>query len=159
LEKYAVHCGGGRNHRTGLYDAILIKDNHLAFGAQSKEALRFTPTEAVFHARRFVRELQQQGELKHDVMIEIELDNLEALESVLSAQPDIVLLDNMTLEQLSSAVQLRNALQSRTELEASGGVRLNTVRGIAETGVNRISCGALTHSAINFDVALDWSSV
>lgn len=87
---------------------------------------------------------------------EIEVDSLDAFEATLAAIPHIILLDNMSLAQLREAVTRRNAVGSSTQLEASGGVRLDTIRPIAETGVERISCGALTHSAINFDVALDW---
>jgi nicotinate-nucleotide pyrophosphorylase (carboxylating) len=153
LEKYAVRCGGGWNHRTGLYDAILIKDNHLAFVG---EQIHASPADAAQQARRFVAELMSRGELSHSLLIEIELDSLHDFETVLAAQPDIILLDNMSLAMLSEAVSRRNALHSTTQLEASGGVRLSTIRAIAETGVDRISCGALTHSAVNFDVALDW---
>jgi nicotinate-nucleotide pyrophosphorylase (carboxylating) len=157
LEKYAVRYGGGHNHRAGLYDAILIKDNHLALGAQLNAAQRYSPAQAVTVAQQFVTQMQSRGELKHDVLIEIELDELDELEAVLAAGPDIVLLDNLPPARLREAVARRNAAGSRVELEASGGVRLETVRAIAESGVDRISCGALTHSAVNFDVALDWN--
>jgi nicotinate-nucleotide pyrophosphorylase (carboxylating) len=155
LEKYAVCCGGGHNHRTGLFDAILIKDNHLALG-QQLGAEKFTPAQAVVHAKKFVERMRRESPNIGDPLIEIELDRLDDFEAVLSAGPDIVLLDNMPQEMLREAVGRRNAAGSKTELEASGGVRLETVRAIAETGVDRISCGALTHSAVNFDVALDW---
>ena len=154
LEKFAVRCGGGFNHRTGLFDAVLIKDNHLALGAESAEG-HFTPAEAVVRARSFVRGMLADsgaGEL----MIEIEVDSLEQLEQVLPAEPEIVLLDNMSLGELESAVRLRNSLAPTVQLEASGGVRLEAVSQIAATGVERISTGALTHSAIALDVALDW---
>lgn len=158
LEKYAVRCGGGHNHRTGLYDAILIKDNHLALGSQLAANERFTPANAVNHTREFVRQMQQAVATPgKELLIEIELDRLDDFEAVLAAGPDIVLLDNMPLEMLRDAVARRNAAASPTQLEASGGVRLETVRAIAETGIDRISCGALTHSAVNFDVALDWA--
>jgi nicotinate-nucleotide pyrophosphorylase (carboxylating) len=152
LEKYAVGCGGGHNHRTGLFDAVLIKDNHLALGSQLSAASRFTPATAVVHAREFLRQMLPSA----NPLVEIELDRLDDFEAVLAAQPDIVLLDNMPLDKLREAVARRTAAGSAVELEASGGVRLETVRAIAETGVQRISCGALTHSAVNFDVALDW---
>lgn len=155
LEKYAVRCGGGHNHRTGLFDAILIKDNHLALGRQLGTE-KFTPAQAVLHARNFVAQMRHESPVIGEPLIEIELDRLDDFETVLAAGPDIVLLDNMSSEKLREAVARRNAVGSRTELEASGGVRLETVRAIAETGVERISCGALTHSAVNFDVALDW---
>ncbi len=160
LEKYAVHCGGGHNHRTGLYDAILIKDNHLAFGREEQGAASYTPAEAVRKAKAF---LAQQAAASGPpagadslMIVEIEVDSLAQLREVLPEQPDIVLLDNMPLEMLKEAVALRNAGSWKCELEASGGVNLQTVRAIAETGVERISAGALTHSAISLDVALDW---
>ncbi|MDR0327174.1 MAG: carboxylating nicotinate-nucleotide diphosphorylase [Planctomycetaceae bacterium] len=149
LEKYAVHCGGGRNHRTGLFDAILIKDNHLALGRQ--EGTPFSPAEAVLRAKDFLR--QQFAELP---MVEIEVDTLEQLREVLPVEPDIVLLDNMTLSQLAEAVRIRNSLQPGVQLEASGGITLETVRSVAETGVERISSGALTHAAVSLDFGLDW---
>jgi nicotinate-nucleotide pyrophosphorylase (carboxylating) len=147
LEKYAVRCGGGHNHRTGLYDAILIKDNHLA--------LSETPAAAVLRVRRFLETLPDNVTTKHG-LVEVEVDSIEQLQDALPAQPDIVLLDNMSLDQLRQCVALRNKLAPQIELEASGGVNLQTVRGIAETGVERISVGALTHSATWFDVGLDW---
>lgn len=170
LEKYAVHCGGGRNHRTGLFDAVLIKDNHLALGKQlSSTSLRdgipatesqakFTPAEAVLRARRFVQESLAGDPRAVSMIVEIEVDSLEQLAQVLPANPDIVLLDNMSPAMLREAVTLRNQLAPSIELEASGGVNLKTVRGIAETGVERISVGALTHSAVSLDVALDWQT-
>jgi nicotinate-nucleotide pyrophosphorylase (carboxylating) len=160
LEKYAVHCGGGHNHRTGLYDAILIKDNHLAFGREQSGGATFSPADAVRRARAFLAQ-QGAGEAPRggpdpQMLIEIEVDSLAQLLEVLTEQPDIVLLDNMTSEMLREAVAIRNASGCRAELEASGGVNLQSVRSIAETGVDRISIGALTHSAANLDIALDW---
>lgn len=146
LEKYAVRCGGGRNHRTGLFDAILIKDNHLALRQG-----QFSPAEAVRQARRY---LQQIG--RPEALVEIEVDRLEQLEEVLTAGPDVVLLDNMSPTELRQAVARRNAISPQVALEASGGVRLETVRQIAQTGVERISVGALTHSAQSLDLGLDW---
>ncbi|RMF44042.1 MAG: carboxylating nicotinate-nucleotide diphosphorylase [Planctomycetota bacterium] len=152
LEKYAARTGGAHNHRLGLYDAVLIKDNHLACRARGTgQAL--TPQQAVEVARRFV---QEQTPRKRPIAIEIEVDSLEQLASALQARPDIVLLDNMLPETLRAAVQLRNSTAPEVELEASGGVRLETVRSIAETGVDRISIGALTHSPISVDLGLDW---
>lgn len=156
LEKYAVRCGGGHNHRLGLYDAVLIKDNHLALGRQHEVGANYTPSQAVEQARKFVKTYLEHDP-RSDMMIEVEVDSLEQLKEVLPASPDIVLLDNMSCEQLREAVVIRNALQPTTELEASGGINLSTVRGVAETGVDRISSGALTHSAICLDVALDWT--
>jgi nicotinate-nucleotide pyrophosphorylase (carboxylating) len=157
LEKYAVRTGGGHNHRLGLQDAVLIKDNHLALGGSLAGAEQYSPAEAVRKTRQFIAEAQASGELSHALLVEIELDRLDTFEAVLSAGPDVVLLDNMPLAMLREAVALRNATGLSIELEASGGVRLETIRGIAEAGVERISCGALTHSAVNFDVALDWA--
>jgi nicotinate-nucleotide pyrophosphorylase (carboxylating) len=165
LEKYAVHCGGGTNHRTGLFDAILIKDNHLALGRQhfAKQGAGeggFTPAEAVRHAKAFIADQKLRRDIAQSdsppMIVEVEVDSLEQLRQVLPETPDIVLLDNMGPPQLADAVAIRNQLAPTVELEASGGVRLKTVRGIAESGVDRISCGALTHSAIAMDVALDW---
>lgn len=153
LEKYAVRCGGGCNHRTGLFDAVLIKDNHLAIVAgQGPAAL--SPAEAVALARKRLPEMVP--DVGAEMIVEVEVDSLEQLDQVLPQTPDIVLLDNMSTDQLSSAVAKRNAAGAATQLEASGGVNLQTVRGIAQTGVDRISVGALTHSAISLDVALDW---
>jgi len=154
LEKYAVRCGGGWNHRGGLNKAVLIKDNHLALGAQASDhATRFTPAEAVVRARRFADE---RGDL--DMLIEVEVDTLDQFDAVLPARPDIVLLDNMGAAQLREAVGRRNAFDPAIELEASGGVNLATVQAIAESGVERISVGALTHSAVALDFGLDWAS-
>jgi nicotinate-nucleotide pyrophosphorylase (carboxylating) len=151
LEKYAVRCGGGYNHRTGLFDAILIKDNHLALAAE----VNLTPAGAVRRARDFLAQLDAQY-LDRAMLVEIEIDRLGQLDDVLAAGPDIVLLDNMSREELRSAVQRRNERTPSVELEASGGVNLETIRAIGETGVDRISVGALTHSAVSLDVALDW---
>ena len=155
LEKYAVRCGGGNNHRTGLYDAVLIKDNHLALGllATERRQTRFTPAEAVRRARRFV---EKHAAAEKSTIIEIEVDTLEQLEEVLPAGPDIVLLDNMAPDQLRLAVAIRDKADSAIELEASGGVNLDSVVDIAASGVDRISVGALTHSAISLDLGLDW---
>ena len=143
LEKYAVRMGGGTNHRIGLYDAILIKDNHIAgVGGDVRKAV----------------ELARAYPGNAGLSVEVEVDTLEQLERVLPAKPEIVLLDNMSLEQLRFAVARRNAIAPATKLEASGGVNFTTVRSIAETGVERISVGALTHSAMAADIALDYLS-
>jgi nicotinate-nucleotide pyrophosphorylase (carboxylating) len=155
-EKYAVRCGGGWNHRTGLFDAVLIKDNHLALAAQCPDAPARTPAEAVPAAREFLRNMLPDAAAADAMIIEIEVDTLAQFEQVLPQQPDIILLDNMTLDELRTAVSLRNRSGSHVQLEASGGVNLTTVRGIAETGVDRISVGALTHSASVLDLGLDW---
>jgi len=151
LEKYAVRCGGGSNHRTGLFDAVLIKDNHLALA----EADGVSPAEAVRRARAFLHETAAQRG-GNELLVEVEIDRLELLDGALAAGPDIVLLDNMVPDQLREAVARRDAQASSVELEASGGVTLQTVRSIAESGVDRISVGELTHSAPALDVALDW---
>lgn len=144
LEKYAVRCGGGHNHRMGLYDGILIKDNHLA--ARGGGRLAFTSLGFCVLRKRQTM----------NVPVEIEVDSLEQLEWALSCLPDVVLLDNMTPEQMREAVRRRDARAPRVQLEASGGVSLATVRAIAESGVDRISVGALTHSAPALDIALDY---
>jgi nicotinate-nucleotide pyrophosphorylase (carboxylating) len=151
LEKYAVQCGGGCNHRIGLFDAILIKDNHLACAAEEN----LSPAEAVRKARRFAESLVAEVGMPC-MPIEVEIERLEQLDDVLRAAPDIILLDNMRPELLRAAVARRNELALQTELEASGGVSLETVREIAVTGVERISCGGLTHTVRWLDVALDW---
>ena len=155
LEKYAVRCGGGRNHRAGLFAAVLIKDNHLAIGAEAdaKGAGRYTIAEAVLRAQRF---LASRGPACAGMIVEAEVDTLEQLEVLLPAGPDLVLLDNMGPERLRQAVARRDAAFPNVELEASGGINLQSVREIAETGVDRISVGALTHSAVALDVGLDW---
>ena len=154
LEKYAVRCGGGCNHREALFAAVLIKDNHLALGAEASESgAGFSPADAVRRARRWLQ--QQQGPAA-DSIVEVEVDTLAQLEAVLPAGPDVVLLDNMTPSMLHEAVALRNRVGPGVELEASGGVDLATVRAIAESGVERISVGALTHSAPSLDLGLDW---
>ena len=151
LEKYAVRCGGGTNHRTGLYDGILIKDNHLALAADE----HITPADAVRRARDFLAQTAAQRD-GAELLVEIELDDLAQLDDVLRAGPDIVLLDNMRPEQLREAVARRDALTPAVELEASGGINLETVGAIAESGVDRISVGELTHSAPTLDIGLDW---
>jgi nicotinate-nucleotide pyrophosphorylase (carboxylating) len=154
LEKYAVRCGGAHNHRTGLYDAILIKDNHLAQLAGVDRAPE-APALAVRQARQFLRDFPGERSAG-DLIIEVEVDSLEQLAAALSERPDIVLLDNMTVDQLAAAVALRNQSAAGVELEASGGVTLATLAKIAATGVDRVSVGALTHSARALDIALDF---
>jgi len=136
LEKYAVHCGGGFNHRFGLDDAILIKDNHVAVAGGITAVLQRARTHA-----------------GHLVKIEIEVDTLAQLREVLdTGLADVVLLDNMDIATLTEAVRFANG---RVVLEASGGVTQSSIANIAATGVDYASSGALTHSAPNFDVALD----
>jgi nicotinate-nucleotide pyrophosphorylase (carboxylating) len=157
LEKYAVRAGGGHNHRTGLFDAILIKDNHLAWGAGAGAQGRFTPAQAVRRARDFLTQLAP-GDPRSQMLVEVEVDTLDQLDEVLPTGPDIVLLDNMPAQRLREAVERRNRVAPQVELEASGGVNLSTIRGLAQSGVDRISVGALTHSAEWFDVGLDWGA-
>lgn len=145
LAKYAVRCGGGSNHRLGLYDGILIKDNHLAGWRQQHP--EGTLADAIHAARLH----------NPDMKIEVEVDTLEQLADVLTARPEIVLLDNMTLDQLQEAITLRDHAAPDVLLEASGGVNLKTVGAIAHTGVDRISVGALTHSAPALDLGFDWT--
>jgi nicotinate-nucleotide pyrophosphorylase (carboxylating) len=136
LEKYAVRCGGGFNHRFGLDDAILIKDNHIALAGSVRAVLE-----------------RARSHVGHLVKVEIEVDTLTQLSEVLdTGLADVVLLDNMDVETLSEAVR---TAQGRVVLEASGGVTQSSIAGIAATGVDYASSGALTHSAANFDVALD----
>ncbi len=143
LAKYAVACGGGRNHRLGLHDAVLIKDNHLAaLGADWAAALR--------KAIDAVRAADPRPSF-----IQVEVDSVQQLRVVLPMRPDIVLLDNMSLDDLRASVALRDDSAPGVELEASGGVTLDTVSDIAQTGVDRISVGALTHSAPALDLGLD----
>jgi len=142
FEKFAVACGGGRNHRIGLYDLILIKDNHLA-------ALRDEKPNAIAAAVQRARASYPQ------LKVEVEADTLDQVAQAVDAGADIILLDNMTADQLRAAVAL---VAGRAKTEASGGVNLSTVRTIAETGVDFISIGALTHSARAVDIALDFES-
>lgn len=135
FEKYAVRCGGGANHRFGLDDAILIKDNHIAVAGGVRDAIEAS--------RRFAG---------HLVRIEVEVDTLDQLREALQARPDVVMLDNMPPETLRQAVAIAGG---RVVLEASGGVTLDTVAAIAETGVDLISVGWITHSAPVLDLGLD----
>jgi nicotinate-nucleotide pyrophosphorylase (carboxylating) len=139
FEKYAVRAGGGANHRFGLFDAVLIKDNHIAAAG--------SVTAAIERARAAVG---------HMVKIEVEVDTLAQLDEALRQPVDAVLLDNMALGELKAAVALAKAARPGILTEASGGVRLETVRGIAETGVDMISVGALTHSVKALDIGLDF---
>jgi nicotinate-nucleotide pyrophosphorylase (carboxylating) len=151
LEKYAVRCGGGYNHRTGLFDAVLIKDNHLALAAEKD----LSPAAAVRRARDFIAQLDSQFIAK-ETLVEVEIDRIDQLDDVLAAGPDIVLLDNMSPDELRAAAARRNQVAPGIELEASGRVSLETVSEIARTGVERISSGSLTHSARSLDIGLDW---
>lgn len=136
LEKRAVEAGGGRNHRMGLFDAVLIKDNHISAVGSAAEAVQ--------RAREHVGD---------DVRVEVEIESVDDLESVIAAGADIVMLDNMTPVEMRRAVEVA---RGRVMLEASGGVTLDTIRAVAETGVDLISVGWITHSAPALDVALDF---
>jgi nicotinate-nucleotide pyrophosphorylase (carboxylating) len=144
LEKYAVRMGGGHNHRVGLYDGVLIKDNHLAALGGGPNAVRA----AIAAARK-----QAPG-----LLIEVEVDSTELCAVALQCRPDIILLDNMSPPQMRDCVERRNAMASAVQLEASGGVNLESIDAIAATGVDRISVGAITHSAPALDIALDYDS-
>ncbi|TWU41755.1 carboxylating nicotinate-nucleotide diphosphorylase [Novipirellula artificiosorum] len=153
LEKYAVSCGGGHNHRSGLYDGFLIKDNHLSLAGVDASG----PLSASAAARKAIAWRGATVEhLTAPQIVEIEVDTLDQFRDVIQARPDIVLLDNFTVEQLREAVAIRNDSALSLELEASGNVRLETIAEIATTGVDRISCGALTHQATSLDLGLDW---
>jgi nicotinate-nucleotide pyrophosphorylase (carboxylating) len=134
LEKYAVRVGGGTNHRTGLYDGVLIKENHIAAAGGILEAVR--------RARAYI---------PHTLKVEIETETLEQVELALQAGADIIMLDNMNLPQMSEAVAL---IGGRALVEASGGVNLQSIRAIAQTGVDIISVGALTHSVRATDISM-----
>lgn len=134
LEKYAVRVGGGINHRTGLYDGVLIKENHIAAAGGI--------TQAVTRARAYI---------PHTMKIEVETETLAEVAEAIDAGAEIIMLDNMDLATMTEAVQL---IGGRSLVEASGGVNLETVRGIAETGVDIISVGALTHSARAMDISM-----
>jgi nicotinate-nucleotide pyrophosphorylase (carboxylating) len=157
LEKYAVQCGGGTNHRMGLYDAVMIKDNHLAFYKAWNEDSKDAVAEGIELARNWIKDNQARLPNGPQTVLQLEVDTLEQFERALEHRPDIVLLDNMSNEQLKKAVDRRDEAAPKILLEASGGVNLETIAAIAQTGVDRISIGALTHSATNFDIGLDWT--
>lgn len=136
LQKYAVRCGGGFNHRFGMDDAILVKDNHIAAAGGLEPVIS-----------------RLKDRLGHMVKVEVEVDTLEQLETALRLGVDTILLDNMSPNQLRQAVALT---KGRAILEASGGIVLETVREVAESGVDYISSGAITHSAVNLDLGLDF---
>jgi nicotinate-nucleotide pyrophosphorylase (carboxylating) len=137
LEKYAVRCGGGTNHRHGLYDGILIKDNHIAALGSVKAA---------------VERARERGAV--GLAVQVEVESLEQARAALEAGADALLVDNQSPPAIAEIVGL---VAGRVPVEATGGVTLETIRGIAETGVERISAGALTHSASAVDLALEWT--
>ena len=134
LDKYSVRMGGGRNHRIGLFDGVLIKENHIAAAGGISAAIK-----------------KAKEEISHTLKIEIETRNLPEVEEALQAGADIIMLDNMTLDEMRQGVDL---IAGKALVEASGGVNLERVRDIAETGVNFISVGALTHSVIAADISM-----
>lgn len=135
LEKYAVRMGGGFNHRFGLFDGILIKDNHIAVAGSISEALA-----------------KIKGRVPHTLKIEVEVDDIKGVEGAIRAGADAILLDNMSLEEIREAVSIAGG---RVLLEASGGVTLESIEGISRTGINLISVGAITHSARSVDISLE----
>ncbi len=136
FQKHAVKCGGGHNHRFGLYDAVMIKDNHIAAAGGIAEALSAA-----------------RADVGHMVKIQIEVDGLDQLEDALANGADVILLDNFEPETMKRAVEIN---KGRAVLEASGNITIDTVRTVAETGVDVISSGWITHSAPNLDVGLDF---
>lgn len=137
LEKYAVHIGGGHNHRYSLSDAVMIKDNHIAANDSIKEAVK-----------------KAKLAIPHTMKVEIEVENLEEYEQALEAGADIIMLDNMSLEDMRKAVQKRQMEKRNVILEASGNMTLDRITDVAKTGVDVISVGALTHSVTSMDISL-----
>jgi len=135
LEKYAVRMGGGYNHRFGLYDAVLIKDNHIALAGGIKSAINSV-----------------RKQISHTIKIEVEVENLSQLQEALEMKVDIIMLDNMDLNTMKKAVEIA---KGKTLIEASGGVTLERVKEIAQTGVDLISVGALTHSVKSLDISME----
>jgi nicotinate-nucleotide pyrophosphorylase (carboxylating) len=140
LEKYAVECGGGVNHRMGLYDQVLVKDNHIKVTSHKSQ---------VTSLKEIITEIRKKTNKK----IEIEVESLRQFKEALDGRPDIIMLDNMSISDIKKAVAFKNKLS--TKLEVSGGVSLSNVRRIASTGVDMISVGALTHSAPSLDFSLE----
>ncbi len=138
LQKMAVVAGGGENHRMGLFDQVLIKDNHILAVGSASEAVR-----------------RARAQVGDDMIVEVEIERISELEPVIEAGADIVMLDNMAPELMREAVEIA---AGRVQLEASGGITLESVRAVAESGVDLISSGSLTHSAPSLDVALDFES-
>jgi nicotinate-nucleotide pyrophosphorylase (carboxylating) len=138
LEKYAVRVGGGHNHRFGLYDAVMIKDNHIKGSGGIVQAIR-----------------SAREQIPHTMKIEVEVENMTQLEEALSAQPDIIMLDNMSPTQMREAVARMKSAAPHILVEASGSVTLETIHAVAETGVDVISVGRLTYSVQSLDISLD----
>lgn len=135
LEKYAIRVGGGRNHRMGLYDAVMIKDNHIKVAGSIKRAIEMT-----------------RAEISHTIKIEVETETLEQVKEAVAARADIIMLDNMSIDMMQEAVRY---IDGRAIVEASGGVTKERLTAIAKTGVDVISIGALTNSAPILDISLD----
>jgi nicotinate-nucleotide pyrophosphorylase (carboxylating) len=135
LEKYAVRMGGGYNHRFGLYDAVLIKDNHIAVAGGIKSAVNFV-----------------RKQISHTVKIEVEVENLSQFQEALEMKVDIIMLDNMNLDTMKEAVKM---VKGKVLIEASGGITLEKARKIAQTGVDLISIGALTHSVKSMNISME----
>lgn len=146
FEKFAVRCGGGTNHRFGLYDRILMKDNHRRLWAGGDPDRLDLAVEAARKAYPLLA-------------VEIEVESKAELESALRAEPEWIMLDNMPLDLMRECVQIVRASGKKTKLEASGGINLQTANAIAATGVDALSVGALTHSAPSVDLALEWSAI
>ena len=151
MEKYAVRCGGGHNHRTGLFDAILIKDNHLALAAEKN----LSPADAVRRAREFVAQLDAQYIAK-DMLIEVEIDRLDQLDEVLAAAPDIVLLDNMAPEDLRRAVARRNEAAPASSWKRLAAYRSTRCDESPRRALSASASAAFTHSSRSLDIGLDW---
>lgn len=146
FEKFAVRCGGGTNHRFGLYDRVLMKDNHRALWAGGDPKRLDLAVEAARKAYPLLA-------------VEIEVESIEELKSALRAEPEWIMLDNMPCEMMRECVAITRAATQVTKLEASGGINLQTANAIAATGVDALSVGALTHSAPSIDLALEWSAL
>jgi nicotinate-nucleotide pyrophosphorylase (carboxylating) len=152
IEKYAVRCGGAHSHRSGLYDGFLIKDNHLALAGSGDGPMdiREAADKALAWRSGTV------GRMHAPEIVEVEVDSLDQFRDVLPSGPDIILLDNFSLDSLRQAVAIRDDAGSKVELESSGNVTIDTIAAIAATGVDRISSGALTHQATSLDLGFDW---
>jgi len=148
LEKYAVRVGGGTNHRMGLYDQVLIKDNHIHYCRLAQDRKR------EFSLKNTVEEARKKN--RKGVKIEIEVTNLEEFNDALKGKPDIIMLDNMRVEDIKACVEIRKLSRIKPLLEVSGGITLNTVCRFAETGVDMISVGELTDSVTAVDMSLDF---
>lgn len=146
FEKFAVRCGGGTNHRFGLYDRVLMKDNHRFLWAGGDPSRLDLAVEAARKAYPLLA-------------VEIEVESIEELKSALRAEPEWIMLDNMSCEMMTEAVKITRATTTKTKLEASGGINLKTANAIAATGVDALSVGGLTHSAPSIDLALEWSVI